>query len=176
MNLAIPLSGYRVANPHSKGAYGFAAYSRLTALSSAFCGIRIANPLPGRIAATWTRGLLILLLPSLMPVQEPCRHSHATCMPDQALSTAEARLPWRGAFYSAFQPFVSSASGSRFQGHPVRRSGFRLSPISGAASSAARQKVPESRRECQRVLNRIRIQIQRFSRRRNNTSTPSAKP
>ena len=49
MNLAKPLSEPRVANPHSKGAYGFAGYSRPEAFSTGiFVAFVSPTPYPKR--------------------------------------------------------------------------------------------------------------------------------
>ena len=75
-----------------------------------------------------------------------------------ALSRAHAsqarRAIRRGALYSVFRPFVSSAPGCRFfglvpslPGHPLAG---RLLPIRRSASRAAREKLPESPFICQR--------------------------
>ena len=54
--------------------------------------------------------LLILLLPSLMPVNDPRLTLPATCVPRSAIFSPSGGASRRGALYSAFPAFVSSAS------------------------------------------------------------------
>ena len=68
--------------------------------------------------------LLILLLPSLMPVNDPRLTLPATCVPRSAIFSPSGGASRRGALYSAFPAFVSSASAWLFSAPLLRtRSG-----------------------------------------------------